>query len=60
MVTDETIYNHAASQDKELAFVEGAVHGFTPCRACERTPGEFGDTVKTLFDHVDAWLAARY
>jgi hypothetical protein len=60
MVTDETIYNHAASQDKEIAFVEGAVHGFTPCQPCERTPGEFGDTVKTLFDHVDAWLAARY
>jgi hypothetical protein len=60
MVTDETIYNHAASQDKELAFVEGAVHGFTPCRPCEKTPGEFGDTVATLFNHVDAWLSARY
>ena len=60
MVTDETIYNHAASRDKEIAFVEGAVHGFTPCRACERSPGEFGDTVKTLFDNVDGWLAARF
>jgi hypothetical protein len=60
MVTDEIIYNHAASQDKQIAFVEGAVHGFTPCRACERTPGEFGDTVKTLFDHVDQWLSERF
>ena len=59
-VPDEIIYNHAASPDKSIAFVEGAVHGITPCTACETRPGQFGDTVKTTFDYVDQWLAARY
>jgi hypothetical protein len=60
MVTDEVIYNHAASSDKQLAYVEGAAHGLTTCKPCERTPGEFGDTVQTLFNYADAWLAARF
>ena len=32
----------------------GATHNFTTCTKCEKTPGEFGDTVKTTFDYVDA------
>jgi hypothetical protein len=51
MVPDEIIFDHLASKDKTLAFVEGAVHGFTPCRT------EYGDTVKRAFDNVDAWLS---
>jgi hypothetical protein len=31
-------------------FVEGATHGFTPCRP------EYGDTLSRTFDYVDAWL----
>lgn len=54
----ETIYDHAASKDKAIAFVEGATHGYTPCKACEKTPGQFGDTVKNLFDYVDQWVSA--
>jgi hypothetical protein len=53
----ESIYENAASSDKTIAFVEGAQHVFTPCRPCEKTPGKFGDTVKTLYDYVDGWLA---
>jgi len=30
-------------------------HGFTPCANCPGAP--FGDTVKRLFDFVDAWLS---
>jgi hypothetical protein len=60
MVTDEIIYNHAGSPDKQIAYVEGAVHGLTTCTACERTPGEFGDTAQTLFNFADSWLAARF
>jgi dienelactone hydrolase len=60
MVSSEIFHRVAASADKELSFVEGASHNFTPCRACERAPGEFGDTVRTTFDHVAAWLAERY
>ncbi|MGN0968323.1 MAG: alpha/beta hydrolase [Oscillospiraceae bacterium] len=56
----ETIYNNAASADKTIAFVEGANHDFFPEKECERFEGEFGDTVKTLFDYVDQWLSARF
>ncbi|MGN0968870.1 MAG: hypothetical protein ACI4O3_06320, partial [Oscillospiraceae bacterium] len=56
----ETIYNNAASADKTIAFMEGANHNFFPEKECERVEGEFGDTVKTLFDYVDGWLSARF
>jgi hypothetical protein len=52
----ETIYEHARSADKSIAFVEGATHGYTTCTACEERPGQFGDTLKTTYDYVDAWL----
>ena len=51
VVPDEIIYDHLGSKDKTIAFVEGAVHTFTPCRP------EYGDTVKRAFDYVDAWLS---
>jgi hypothetical protein len=52
----ETIYDHAKSADKSLAFIEGADHVYRPCAKCEKTPGQFGDTVKLTYDYVDAWL----
>jgi hypothetical protein len=60
MVPSEIFYESAAAADKELAFVEGASHNLVPCRACESYPGEYGDTVCTIFDYVAAWLGARY
>ena len=53
----ELIYNHAKSTDKSLAFIEGATHGYTTCKPCEKTPGQFGDTQKTTYDYADAWLS---
>ncbi len=53
----ETIYNHSKATDKTLAFVEGATHGYTPCKKCEKTPGQYGDTIKTLYDYADKWLS---
>ncbi|MEE4451564.1 hypothetical protein [Novosphingobium resinovorum] len=53
----ETIYDLARSQDKTLTFVEGATHMYDTCKACERHPGEFGDTTKTTYDHIADWLA---
>jgi hypothetical protein len=53
----EIIYEHAKSADKTIAFVEGATHLFTTCSQCERTPGQFGDTLKTTYDYVDSWLS---
>jgi len=53
MVPAEIIYDHLAAKDKELVMVEGATHGFAPCKP------EYGDTVKRTFDYVDTWLKAR-
>ena len=53
----EIIYENAASADKSIAFVEGATHVFTTCKPCEKTPGQFGDTLKTTYDYVDGWLS---
>lgn len=60
LAPDAIIYEHAASADKEIVFVEGAEHDFTPCKAAEPSPGCFGDTMKTTFDYVDGWLAERF
>lgn len=57
MGSAETIHNHVKSTDKSLVYVEGATHVYTPCKQCEKTPGQFGDTVKTTYDYADAWLS---
>ena len=60
IVSAEMAYDHAKSTDKTVAFVEGATHGFTPCEACAKTPGQYGDTVARTFDYVTQWLNARF
>lgn len=40
--------------------VEGATHGFTPCTACAKTPGGFGDTVGETFGYASDWLHKNY
>jgi hypothetical protein len=53
----ELIYGFAKSTDKELAFIDGATHGYSTCKPCEKTPGQFGDTLKTTYDYADKWLS---
>lgn len=57
-LASETIYKMAASEDKTIAFVEGANHKFETARHCEAYPGQFGDTMKTLHDYLDGWLSS--
>ena len=57
---NERHYDMAASKDKEFIVIEGAVHGFTPCTACEQTPGQYSNSVKNLFDYAAKWINARY
>src|SRR5579871_1787149 len=57
---NERHYDMAKSADKDFVVIEGAVHGFTPCTACERTPGQYSNSVKNLFDYVAGWINARY
>ena len=53
----ESVYEHTASTDKSLAFMEGAFHSLNTCTPCEKTPGQYGDTIKPLFDYMDQWLS---
>lgn len=54
----EMIYEMALLvRDKTIAFVEGATHVFTTAKDCEEYPGQFGNTLTTLFDYVDGWLS---
>jgi pimeloyl-ACP methyl ester carboxylesterase len=57
---NERHYDIAASKDKDFITIEGAVHGFGPCTACERTPGQYSNSVKNLFDYVAKWLNDRF
>jgi pimeloyl-ACP methyl ester carboxylesterase len=50
----------AASKDKDFITIEGAVHGFTPCTACEQTPGQYSNSVKNLFDYAAKWMNERF
>ena len=40
--------------------IEGAQHGFTPCKPCEKTPGQYSNSRKNLFDYTAAWVNARF
>ncbi len=53
----ELIYELSKSSDKEVAFIDGATHGYATCKPCEKTPGQFGDTQKTTYDYADKWLS---
>jgi pimeloyl-ACP methyl ester carboxylesterase len=57
---DEVIFEKAASRDKDYVVIEGALHGFTPCAACERTPGQYSNTVRNFFDYIQQWTNARF
>ena len=56
----EMIHELAASEDKTLAFVEGASHMLWPAKECESYPGQFGDTVKLTFDYAADWLDRHF
>lgn len=58
----ELEYESSASTDKDLVFIEGATHGFTPCANCLNSNGaiDFSNSVKNMFDYVDTWAKARY
>lgn len=58
-LASEVVYDNAASEDKTIAFVEGATHNFSAEHEVEEYPGQFGDTEKLTFDFVDQWLSAK-
>ena len=57
---NEIHYERAGSKDKDFIVVEGAVHGQTPCVACESFPGQYSNTVKNFYDYVRNWINKRF
>ena len=54
LVSEETIYDHAASTDRALIFIEGATHGTMPIDP------KYGDTTGATARTFDEWMAARF
>ena len=60
-LASEIIYKNAVkTNDKTIAFVEGATHNFEPEHATEEFPGQYGDTVKLSFDYTAEWILERF
>ena len=57
---DEIIFDKSASKDKDYVVIDGALHGFGPCTACETTKGQYSNTVKNLFDYIRDWTNKRF
>ncbi|KAJ6006884.1 hypothetical protein N7451_004828 [Penicillium sp. IBT 35674x] len=55
----EKIHLNAASNDTDIAFVEGATHKIATCLECEKYPGEFGHTMRTAYDYMAGWLGKK-
>jgi hypothetical protein len=56
----ERLYDHLATKDKDLVIIEGALHTFTPCKACEKTPGHYDNSEKNLFDYIRDWTQKHF
>jgi len=59
-VPSEIEFNHLASADKELIYVEGMEHALDTCKACEQYPGQYGDAGAEAFDYIAAWTRSRF
>ncbi|UFN51750.1 alpha/beta hydrolase (plasmid) [Roseomonas sp. OT10] len=56
----EEEFEAARSADKDLVFIEGATHGFTPCRTCDANPDAFQNSVRNMFDYIARWVGQRF
>lgn len=57
---NEIHYELSGAKDKDFVVVEGAEHGQTPCKACETTPGQYGNSVKNFYNYVRDWIDKRF
>jgi hypothetical protein len=56
----ERMYELSPAVDKDFIVIEGAEHNYTPCKPCEKTPGQYGNSVKNLFDYMAKWANERF
>jgi len=57
---NERMFDLAKSRDKDYVIIEGATHSFTPCVACEPSPGAYSNAMKNLYDYIGAWIRERF
>jgi hypothetical protein len=57
---NERQFDMARSKDKDLVVIEGANHGFTPCKPCESSPDQYSNTIRNFFDYAANWINARF
>ncbi|KAJ5547382.1 hypothetical protein N7494_004967 [Penicillium frequentans] len=55
----EGFHIYAASNDTDIAFVDGATHKIATCLECEKYPGKFGHTMMTAYDYMAGWLEKK-
>ncbi len=53
-VSNELAYEHAATSNKDIVFIDGATHPTLPVSP------QYGDTTKNTFDYMDGWLSANF
>ena len=56
----EIMFERSAAADKVFAVVAGALHGYEPCKRCEKTPGEYSNSTKNMFDYIRDWTNKRF
>jgi hypothetical protein len=56
----EIIYERSIANDKDFIVVEGAEHNYTACRECEKTLGQYANSLKNLFDYIAKWTTERF
>jgi hypothetical protein len=57
---EEMMYDRSAASDKDYVVIEGAELNYTACKECETTPGQYGNSLKNLFDYIQKWANARF
>jgi hypothetical protein len=56
----EIMFERSAARDKDFVVVAGALHGYEPCTRCEKTPGEYSNSTKNMFDYIRNWTNQRF
>ena len=54
------MYDKSAAKDKDYVVIEGAELNYTACKECEKAPGQYGNSLKNLFDYIQKWANARF
>ena len=54
------MYELSPATDQDFIVIEGAEHNYRPCKPCEKTPGQYGNSVKNLFDYTAKWANDRF